>query len=352
MRLSFTAIVQKGTILTSVFPQGTLDHILNLTASHAELDGLRGWLRDGYDALAGSDGWANEVGASLLTNTEINPQTRVALGQALGLLNLDKRPGVNLREDGLPDIAWCDVPAGAFLMGSNKKADPYAYRIETPQHEVIISQAYQIAKYPVTWFQFQVFADSEAYNDPDYWLDFPAGYCPQRLENQAFQYANHPRDNVSWYQAVAFCRWLTWQYQTANLITEQQEIRLPTEQEWEKAARGTDGRVYPYGYDFEPEFTNVSEMELNQTNAVGIFPQGASPYGALDMSGNICEWCLTKYGDLQDQQIDASGATRGLRGGSYFLRSEWSRCAYRYEREPGIQFKDFGFRPVLVTTNP
>ncbi len=153
--------------------------------------------------------------------------------------------------------------------------------------------------------------------------------------DQAFKFGNHPRERVSWYDAVAFCRWLT-----SKLGY---EVRLPTEQEWEKAARGTDGREYPCGNDFDATKCNTAETGIGQTSALGIFLDGASPYGVLDMSGNVWEWCLNEYRNPDHIQLGGS-ERRVLRGGSWLNDPDGARSAYRFGYFPASRNLNLGFR--------
>jgi formylglycine-generating enzyme required for sulfatase activity len=256
------------------------------------------------------------------------PTGRAEVGRILGTFG-DPRPGVDLHTDGLPDIAWCNVPAGLFTMGSNKSHDENASDSELSQHEVTLA-AFQIAKYPVTNAQFAPFVNGDGYTNRAYWTD--AGWQrkerkswtePPYWKEESWNRPNHPVVGVSWYEAYAYCQWLGTQLKA--------EVWLPTESEWEKAARGTDERIYPYGDDFDPTKGNNNETGIGQTSAVGIFPDGASPFGVLDMSGNVWEWCGTKWrGNYETAANDgtAGNAPRVLRGGSFddyihFVRATW-----------------------------
>ena len=143
--------------------------------------------------------------------------------------------------------------------------------------------------------QFQCFIDDSGYEADKWWIDLER----QSPERPRWDYGNHPREMVSWYKATAFCRWLTARLRAAGKLSSNEEVRLPTELQWERAARGTDVREYPWGEGYQPGCANIDETDKNggpyylrQTSAVGIYPQSASPCGALDMAGNVWEWCL------------------------------------------------------------
>jgi formylglycine-generating enzyme required for sulfatase activity len=253
----------------------------------------------------------------------------------------DHRPGVALRADGLPDLDWCAVPAGDFLYGDDKEPRtlPYAFRI---------------ARYPVTFIQFQSFAESAAFAEPRWWKDFPAKYQPQPMSDQKQRYDNHPRENVSWYQAVAFSRWLDGRFHQAGLLSTQEQLRLPLETEWEYAARGSDGREYPWGDGYRVGYANVDEQEqevgpyfLNRTTAVGVYPQGVSPFGALDMAGNVWEWCLNDYRNSDVFDGYNNRASKVLRGGSFIYPQLNAAASYRNHYLPFSWYFSIGFRLVV-----
>lgn len=229
---------------------------------------------------------------------EPQPRARAAIGRAMGRLGLDRRSGVGLRPDGLPDIDWVAIPGPA----------PFVYQEST--HPGLPS--FHLARYPITHAQFQAFIDAGGYQDPRWWQGLA-----QRMEApQAAEWdePNSPRETVSWYEAVAFCRWLSAALREA--------ITLPTEEQWERAARGRDGREYPWG-DYRSGHANWSTFsadeelpEIARTSAVGLYPQGASAEGVLDLAGNIYEWCLN-----EDDSPERTGSVgiefRVLRGGSW-----------------------------------
>ena len=160
---------------------------------------------------------------------------------------------------------------------------------------------------------------------------------------QRFQHHNHPREQVSWYQAVAYCRWLTAQFDDGSVI------RLPHEFEWEVAARFNDDGTYPWGDEFEASYANTSESRLGQTTAVGLYPTGVqSELGLYDMSGNVWEWCLNKWSDPGQVKVDGSNDERVLRGGSFDSYDDYARASFRLNVHPYDRSYDIGFRLCRV----
>ena len=217
---------------------------------------------------------------------------------------LDNRHGVGLTSDGLPDIDWVDIPGGAITL-EDVKGD---FKVKP----------FRIARYLVTNRQFQAFVDApDGYGDQKWWKRIERSPTPS---SPTWSEANHPRETVSWYEAVAFCRWLTEKSRACGLLGKSQEIRLPTEWEWQQAAtNGNNYNVYPWGKSWDSTLCNNYTSALSRTSAVGIFPNGTWPGGPLDMVGNVWEWCLNKHENLKDRdatKIDESGR-RVIRGGSW-----------------------------------
>jgi toxoflavin biosynthesis protein ToxD len=157
--------------------------------------------------------------------------------------------------------------------------------------------------------------------------------------------SNHPQVGVSWYEAAAFCLWLS--EKTGH------KVDLPTEAQWERAARHTDGRIFAWGNDFDAGCCNMGDTGIGGTSAVGIFPGGAAECGAMDMCGNVWEWCRTVYCDsYKDYQKKVSDdlegtAARVVRGGAFFLNRDFVRCAVRLGHGgPGLRLEGNGFRVV------
>ena len=221
------------------------------------------------------------------------------------------------------------IPPGEFIMGS---LEGEGDSDEHPQHRVYLD-GYFIGKYEVTVAQFRKFCEETGYKMP---------------EQPSWNKDKHPVVNVTWEDAVEYCKWAG--------------LRLPTEAEWEKAARGTDGRKYPWG-NHEPYYNgryyanydpgNYSEDGYKYTAPVGSYPHGASPYGCMDMAGNVWEWCYDWYDEdyyrnspYRNPKGPSSGTSRVCRGGSWNCSAKSVRCASRSRGSPSYGWGFLGFRPA------
>ncbi|GEM_PF-3638573 len=230
---------------------------------------------------------------------------------------------------------WCDVPAGEFLYGYN--------------NETHTLPTYKIAKYPVTYNQFQVFVDAkDGYRDNRWWSGFGKGKLDQP-PTQNIKTNNHPRTNIRWYDAIAFCRWLSnclgGDFELDNL--DDWLVCLPTDYEWEKAARGTKGLIYPYGNEFDKRMSNTKESRIGRTTSVTQYPQGQSPYGAVDMSGNVWEWCLNNYRNPTINNGFDDNRVKVLRSGSFKHNNFDARASFRGDDLPHFGSRFYGMRLVL-----
>ncbi|MBZ0317554.1 MAG: formylglycine-generating enzyme family protein [Anaerolineae bacterium] len=271
----------------------------------------------------------------IIANPDIEPKIRADAGDRLAELG-DPRPGVGLRPDGIPNIDWVEIPAGEFIFGGDEKA------IDGLPRQYLYLDTFSIARYPVTYAQFQAFVEAEDGIQNDQWWQGLA-WEQKRVVGSEWPIANRPCENVSWYQAMAFCRWLSAKVGYT--------VSLPTEQQWEKAARGTDGRFYPWGNEYINGYANVNETWqkagpywLQQTTAVGIYPQDASPYGVMDMAGNVIEWTMTAW--TLKNIYDDRDAIRVLRGASWNAYYLFARSDARLKDVAYYWHEFFGFRLV------
>jgi formylglycine-generating enzyme required for sulfatase activity len=248
-------------------------------------------------------------------------------------------------------LELCLVPGGKFLMGTRREDLPSLARrfnvseewfeAEVPQHAVHL-EAFYIGRFPVTRAQYARFVWDAGYRMPSYWDERRRTPPPVRRD--------HPVEGANWDDAMAYCRWA--------------EVRLPSEAEWEKAARGTDGRLFPWGNE-EPDQThcNFGGHFKDTTTPVGQFsPQGDSPYGCADMAGNVWEWTRSLWGtglvrpdfkypydpsDGREDEAASADIKRVVRGGSFYSQGWLVRCAYRYRFFPDYGNWYLGFRVVV-----
>ncbi len=199
------------------------------------------------------------------------------------------------------------------------------------------SNPFNWPKYPVTNAQFQAFIDDGGYENEEWWK----GIKEEKPREPTWQEPNSPREMVSWYEAVAFCRWLS--------AHTEQTIRLPTEWEWQQAATGGNpDNEYLWGKEWDAARCNSVESRLNRTTPVGIYLQGATLQGVLDMAGNVWEWCLNTSDNPQCPQsvhLDDSNTQRVIRGGSWnFLIPELLRPSLRERGTTVTRLNFLGFR--------
>jgi len=231
----------------------------------------------------------------------------------------------------LGGMEFMRVPAGNFLMGSDNGRDN-----EKPQHTLDIPYDYWMARFPVTNEQYNLYVKAKG-------IKHPVSDWEKKKD--------HPVVNVSWNDTNEYCQWLN-QMQNAELKSQNLEIRLPSEAEWEKAARGTDGREYPWGNTFDKNKCNSEESGKGGTTSVGFYsPQGDSPYGCADMAGNVWEWTCSLYKpypfDIKNMVTKASDNVRlSLRGGSWGEYGNYARVSLRDYYPPSFRRNYIGFRVV------
>ena len=247
-----------------------------------------------------------------------------------GLVEDDAPPTAKLEIE-LEDLSgegWVTLDGGTFTMGSKHGEDH-----ETPTQQVTLSQ-YHISRYPVTNRQYLRFVTETGKEAPWYWTE---AQIPEGRES-------HPVMYVSWEEAEAFCIWLT-------MTVGKGVVSLPTEAQWEFAARGPEGREYPWGAE-EPDANRANfGGTKGGTTSVDAYPGGATPTGIYDLAGNVWEWCRDLYGPYSADSItDPTGPNEGrsrvLRGGSFGFWPSYLRAAVRRCDHPVYQFVGVGFRVV------
>lgn len=300
---------------------------------------------DFYDRLASSAPRKPSRGAEITETDHLPPLTGFlsekwqALNPAVELEDVPEPEPVPL-EPQWPNLSailpepfeWCSIPSGTVTIEYNRS-----------QHRMFDVQEFAIGKYPITRAQFNVFVTApDGFRDARWW----------GFSNDARAWRNHwsqaeilpsaqddlPRTNVNWYEAMAFCWWLTARAGDGSVIS------LPTEQQWQRAAQGDDNRLFPWGNTFAPNRANTSESHQRRPTSVKQFSQWPSPFGVLDMAGNTWEWCLTEWGT---DSINPHGSRdRVLRGGSWGNDNEAARTTCRDYGSPHDRYSVRGFRIV------
>jgi len=340
---------------------------------------------------------------SAMQSSSRNAPDRALAGRALALAG-DPRPGVGIisslpssaRGEGpgvgvrLPDILWAPIPPGTLLMGSRKGETFQTPRgQEKPWNDefwpdgklrAISIKSFRLAAYPITVAQFRPFVDDpDGWRNDEWWTadgskDRGESKAPPLWNDPEWHLDNHPVVGVTWYAAVAYCRWLTARLREVGVISADAVIRLPTEAEWEWAARGgppsvpparggeeKGGRRWPWGNDWREDACNSVEAQIRRTSAAGMFPSGVNWTGNVyDLAGNVWEWCSTKWQEYDDgypalKGVDewtneylAGDDVRVLRGGSFGYDARHVRGAYRGRFDPRGWSPSWGFRCVCA----
>ncbi|MGA9533719.1 MAG: SUMF1/EgtB/PvdO family nonheme iron enzyme [Anaerolineales bacterium] len=260
-----------------------------------------------------------------------------------------RAPGESRVDARAVEQVW--VPAGSFEMGtadpSNLDPPSWAAReltSEQPSHQVQLTSGFWMDKFEVTNAAYDLFVEADGYQDPVYWSPEGQGWLGRQgsrklpLRCAAEEPAEFPRVCVTWYEAQAYANW--------------RGGRLPTEAEWEYAARGPQSSIYPWGDEWDPTKANV--VDSDRLTAVGSFPAGASWVGALDVSGNAMEWVgdwldpdYYELGVSVDPKGPESGTIKIEKGGWWGSIPYVARAAYRhFEDPPDYQDHHIGFRVV------
>jgi len=218
----------------------------------------------------------------------------------------------------LPLLEWVNVPAGHLTMHTIVGA------FDVP--------AFAISRYPVTQEQFRAFIDDAGYSDSRWWDGL---IYPRDVQVPGMNRPDHPMVNLTWYEAIAYCRWLS--HHTGL------DLMLPTEAQWQWASHG-DGRThYPWGDIFDLSRCNIKESGVGGTTPVTRFDGGISPFGVQDMSGNVWEWTCSEY-DSPDKDSALQITSPALRGGSFEERMKHARTTSRARYYPHLNRHDLGFR--------
>ena len=236
-------------------------------------------------------------------------------------------------------IEFVRVPAGKFIMGS-KEDNPLAHDDDKPQHTVELLE-YWMARFPLTNEQYAAYIGKEKH---------PIEGWEKKKD--------HPAVKVSWNDAITYCQWFNQTYQWDLKQVGNLALRLPTEAEWEKAARGEFGNEWPWGNEWDASKCNSREGSPGTTTPVGAYsPAGDSPYGCADMVGNVWEWTHTllkeyPYKPDDGREHPSAYGDRVDRGGSLYDDRRYARCAYRNFGMPSFLYDLLGFRVVASPVYP
>ncbi len=251
-----------------------------------------------------------------------------------------------------PPFDWCFVPAGEVLIEYGDWQSDDGNYVTKRREPSSTQHVFYISKYPITNAQYKVFVDDPYGYRNNLWWNYSIEGQTWRSKNDhslALNYLDDdvPRTNVNWYEAMAFCFWLKKKL-VPILGNTTLDILLPSEEQWQFAAQGSDQRKYPWGNSPNSEYCNIRESMNGQLTSVTRSSEGASPFGLIDVVGNAWEWCLNQDG-ISEVTIKG-GASRILRGGSFNTFEGGATCVSRIANPPSMQDNKMGFR--ITAKNP
>lgn len=316
--------------LEDIRPSGAMEFFLRLPQS---VDCFR-------DAFETRLGYVVEMVAQCFPNESV-PSHNIPLAS---------QPQAHSSIDIMPQpFKWIWIPAGKVTLAEGGYVPIGGHMFDVP--------AFEIAKYPITNAQYALFVEAEGYRDRRWWTDTgwrvrEEGWCwtvqnrweptgkawvePRWWLDSYWNSVNQPVVGISWYEALAFCTWLS--------ATTAENIMLPTEQQWQRAAQGDDGRAYPWGDRWNHSLCTNNGSPTTHVTAYEGVRGGASPFGVADMAGNVLEWCATSWDD-SSQDANPTDVRYILRGGSWFYSdSSYFRTDCRLRDFPHARLNDSGFR--------
>lgn len=280
-----------------------------------------------------------------LEDKQTTHKQRLLIGERLAILG-DPRPGIGVDADGTPQIAWHDVDGSEVTILITEDPTRIGSRVRDRRTRRV--ERFRVARYPVTLAQYQAFLEAEDGWRNEAWWGDDLLRDPEGLTYRFGRFANHPVLHVNWFDAMAFCRWLG----TRTGL----DVALPDEWQRQQAAGG--GTDFPWGaaeWDArkEPWRANTFESRLGQATAVGMYPAGMAPCGALDMGGTVWEWCANKMDRPEETTSRPRDFdSRVLRGGSWFGNQDAVRAGLRVRGHPDNRDDGLGFRVVVSSPSP
>ena len=277
-----------------------------------------------------------ESGFSSQVVKQPGESNRPANAKALRAIDPARVADAPITEEILPMLQWCDIPYGRVTISSMVGSDEDFGEMTVDVDNFVMS------KYPVTYAQFEIFAKAQdGYSNPRWWSfsQQASAWIKQGhgIAEARFSGDERPRENVNWYEAMAFANWLS------GLL--KMKVTLPTIAQWQRAAKGDDDRYFPWGDDYYEEHCNTLESGMKMTTPVNRYDKGVSPYCVYDMAGNVWEWTMNTAAAAEDGRDHR----RAVAGGSFVSPCDRAQTSFRYYLDPRVRYSSIGIRLVGLT---